>query len=205
MIEPVAGVLLAGGLARRMGGGDKCLRMLGGESILDRIVGRVRPQVDALVLNANGDASRFAATGLPVTPDTIEGFAGPLAGVLAGMEWAREHAPACAWLVSIPTDAPFLPLDFVARLWTALQEDEAEMACAASGGRMHPVIGLWPVGLADDLRHAMIDEEIRKVDIWTGRYRLATVEFSTDPYDPFFNANRPADLEAAERLLAGLG
>lgn len=205
MTDPVAGVLLAGGLARRMGGGDKCLRMLGGESILDRIVGRVRPQVSALVLNANGDATRFAATGLPVTPDTIDGFAGPLAGVLAGMEWARENAPECRWLVSIPTDAPFLPLDLVARLWTAVQSEGTEMACASSGGRTHPVVGLWPVGLAAELRHAMTDEDIRKVDIWTGRYRLSTVEFSTDPYDPFFNANRPADLEAAERLLAGQG
>lgn len=205
MTDPVAGVLLAGGLARRMGGGDKCLRLLGGETILDRIVGRVRPQVDALVLNANGDPSRFAPTGLPVTPDTIQGFAGPLAGVLAGMDWAREHAPECVWLVSIPTDAPFLPLDLVARLRAAVQEEGAEMACAASGGRAHPVIGLWPMGLADDLRRAMVDEDIRKVDVWTGRYRLATVEFSTDPYDPFFNANRPADLEAAERLLAGQG
>lgn len=205
MTDPVAGVLLAGGLARRMGGGDKCLRLLGGETILDRIVGRLRPQVDALVLNANGDPSRFAPTGLPVTPDTIQGFAGPLAGVLAGMDWAREHAPECAWLVSIPTDAPFLPLDLVARLRAAVQEEGAEMACAASGGRAHPVIGLWPMGLADDLRRAMVDEDIRKVDVWTGWYRLATVEFSTDPYDPFFNANRPADLEAAERLLAGQG
>jgi len=203
MTEPVAGVLLAGGLARRMGGGDKCLRMLGGETILDRIIGRVRPQVDALVLNANGDASRFAATGLPVAPDTIEGFAGPLAGVLAGMDWARENAPECTWLVSIPTDAPFLPLDLVARLQAALQEDGAEMVCAASGGRAHPVVGLWPVALAGALRRAMVEEDIRKVDVWTGRYRLTTVEFSTDPYDPFFNANRPADLEAAERLLAG--
>lgn len=203
MTEPVAGVLLAGGLARRMGGGDKCLRMLGGETILDRIVDRVRPQVDALVLNANGDASRFAATGLPVTADTIDGFAGPLAGVLAGMDWARENAPECPWLVSIPTDAPFLPLDLVAQLQSAVQEDGAEMACASSGGRSHPVVGLWPVDLAGALRRAMVDEDIRKVDVWTGRYRLTTVDFSTDPYDPFFNANRPADLEAAERLLAG--
>ncbi len=203
MTDPVAGVLLAGGLARRMGGGDKCLRLLGGETILDRIVGRVRPQVDALVLNANGDASRFAATGLTVAPDTIDGFAGPLAGVLAGMEWAQANASECAWLVSIPTDAPFLPKDLVSRLWTALQDDGAEMACAASGGRAHPVVGLWPVALAGALRRALIDEDIRKVDVWTGRYRMTTVEFSTDPYDPFFNANRPADLEAAERLLAG--
>ncbi len=203
MTEPVAGVLLAGGLARRMGGGDKCLRMLGGKTILERIVCRVRPQVDALVLNANGDASRFAATGLPVAADTIDGFAGPLAGVLAGMDWVQANAPECAWLVSIPTDAPFLPLDLVSRLWAGLQDDGAEMACAASGGRAHPVVGLWPVALAGALRQAMVDEDIRKVDLWTGRYRMTTVEFSTDPYDPFFNANRPADLEAAARLLTG--
>ncbi len=203
MTEPVAGVLLAGGQARRMGGGDKCLRLLGGRPILDRIIERVGPQVEALVLNANGDPARFAGSGLPVTPDTIDGFAGPLAGVLAGMEWVRDHAPACGWLVSVPTDAPFVPVDLVARLWAAVQAEGAEMACASSGGRAHPVVGLWPVRLAADLRRAMIDEDVRKVDIWTGRYRLATVEFPTDPYDPFFNANRPADLEAAERLLAG--
>lgn len=202
MTEAVAGVLLAGGLSRRMGGGDKCLRMLGGRTVLDRIVERVRPQVSCLVLNANGDPSRFAATGLPVAADTVEGFAGPLAGVLTGLEWTAEHHPECAWLASFPTDAPFLPTDLVGRMLQAVADSGADMACATSNGRAHPVIGLWPVRLAAELRHAMVEEDIRKVDRWTARYRLEQVDFSAQPVDPFFNTNRPEDLEEAENLLA---
>lgn len=202
MGDGVVGVLLAGGLARRMGGGDKCLRRLGGKTILAHIVGRVRPQVDRLLLNANGDPVRFEAYSLPVAGDTVDGFAGPLAGVLAGMEWAKAHAPGCRWLASFPTDAPFLPIDLVDRLAVAVADGAADMACARSNGRSHPVVGLWPVRLAADLRRAMVEEEIRKVDIWTARHRLAEVDFPAEPIDPFFNANRPQDLEAAERMLA---
>ena len=201
MTDGTAGVVLAGGLARRMGGGDKSLRLLGGRPLLEHIVERVRPQVGPLVLNANGDPGRFAAFGLPVVPDTIEGFAGPLAGVLAGMEWAVAEAPDCQFLASFPGDSPFLPRDLVARLARAIEAEGADMACAASNGRAHPVAGLWPVRLAADLRRAMVEEEVRKVDVWTARYRLATVQFAADPYDPFFNANRPDDLTLAERML----
>ncbi|MBI3454147.1 MAG: molybdenum cofactor guanylyltransferase MobA [Rhodospirillales bacterium] len=200
--EGVAGVILAGGLARRMGGGDKCLRPLGGRPILAHIVARVRPQVAALVLNANGDPARFAEFGLPVAADVVEGFAGPLAGVLTGLEWAAAHAPACRWVASFAGDAPFVPPDFVARMVAAAEGEGAELACAASGGRTHPVFGLWPVALAPALRRALVGEDIRKVDVWTARYRLATVEFPSVPVDPFFNANRPEDLADAERLLA---
>jgi molybdopterin-guanine dinucleotide biosynthesis protein A len=203
MAEPIAGVLLAGGLSRRMGGGDKCLRPLGGRTILERIVERVRPQVSRLVLNANGEAARFAAFGLPVAGDTVAGFAGPLAGVLTGLEWARENAPECRWLASVPTDAPFLPRDLVPLLAEAVARSGADMACATSGGRAHPVVGLWPVRLADDLRRAMVDEDIRKVDAWTARYRLEQVSFPVAAVDPFFNTNRPEDLDAAEALLSG--
>lgn len=202
MAEPIAGVLLAGGLSRRMGGGDKCLRLLGGRTILERIVERVRPQVSRLVLNANGEAARFAAFGLPVAGDTVAGFAGPLAGVLTGLEWARRNAPECRWLASFPTDAPFLPRDLVTRLADAVARSGADMACATSGGRAHPVVGLWPVRLADDLRRAMVDEDIRKVDTWTARYRLEQVAFPAVAVDPFFNTNRPEDLDAAEALLS---
>lgn len=202
MPESVAGVLLAGGLSRRMGGGDKCLRMLGGRTVLDRIVDRVRPQVRHLVLNANGDPSRFADTGLPVVADTVEGYAGPLAGVLAGLEWTAQNHPDCRWVASFPTDAPFLPRDLVPRLMAQMTASGSDMACAVSDGRAHPVVGLWPVRLADDLRRAMVEEELRKVDIWTGRYRLEQVAFPASPIDPFFNTNRPEDLERAERLLA---
>ncbi|WP_349619498.1 molybdenum cofactor guanylyltransferase MobA [Azospirillum argentinense] len=198
----IAGVLLAGGLSRRMGGGDKSLRTLGGRSILERIVATVRPQVGPLVLNANGDPARFAAFGLPVAADVVEGFAGPLAGVLTGMEWARANAPDCRWLASFATDAPFIPDDLVARLVAAVEREGADLACARSDGQEHPVFGLWRVDLADDLRRAMVEEDMRKVDAWTARYRLAVADFATDPVDPFFNTNRPDDLAEAERLMA---
>jgi molybdenum cofactor guanylyltransferase len=197
----VVGLLLAGGLSRRMGGGDKTLRELGGVALLDHVVARLRPQVVALVLNANGDPARFARFGLPVVADSIEGFAGPLAGILAGLDWAAVHHPDCDRVVSVATDAPFLPTDLVARLAAGLEAAGANLACAASGGRSHPVFGLWPVRLREDLRHAVVDEGIRKVDLWTARHSLITVEFPDRPVDPFFNANRPEDLDKAAALL----
>jgi molybdenum cofactor guanylyltransferase len=197
--EDVVGVLLAGGQARRMGGGDKCLRRLGDRTILEHVIARARPQVAALMLNANGDPARFARFGLPVAADVVEGFAGPLAGVLTGMEWTRANRPGCAWIATIATDTPFFPEDLVARM--CQQIEGAELACARSNGRANPVFGLWPVRLADDLRCAMTLEEIRKVDVWTARYRLVEVDFSAEPFDPFFNTNRPEDLAEAERLL----
>jgi molybdopterin-guanine dinucleotide biosynthesis protein A len=197
----VAGVLLAGGLARRMGGGDKPLRTIGGRPLLDLVIERVRPQVAALVLNANGDPARFAAYGLPVAADSVAENPGPLAGVLAGLDWAADNRPDCPLVASVATDAPFLPIDLVSRMMQALSAEGADLACAASGGQAHPVIGLWPVRLRDDLRHALVDEGVRKVDAWTARYRLATVNFADTPIDPFFNANRPQDLERAAALL----
>jgi molybdopterin-guanine dinucleotide biosynthesis protein A len=198
---PVVGALLAGGQARRMGGGDKSLRPLGGRPILARVIARAGPQVRALVLNANGDPQRFSGFGLPVAADLIAGFAGPLAGVLTGMAWARANHPECPWIATIATDTPFFPHDLVARLLAAVEGQDAELACAASRGRAHPVFGLWPVRLADALRAAMVEEAIRKVDVWTARYRLAQVEFPAGTVDPFFNTNRPEDLAEAERLL----
>ena len=197
----VIGVLLAGGLARRMGGGDKPLRLIAGRPLLDHVIERMRPQVSGLVLNANGDPARFAEYGLPVIADSIADFAGPLAGVLAGLDWAVTHRPDCPLIVSVATDAPFLPTDLVARMHQALVAESADLACAASGGQSHPVIGLWPVRLREELRHALVEEGIRKVDVWTARYRLATVPFSDQPFDPFFNANRPEDLDHAAALL----
>ena len=201
----IVGLLLAGGQSRRMGGGDKALRPFGGSTLLDRVITRLRPQVDALVLNANGDPARFARFALPVVSDSIPGFAGPLAGVLAGLDWAASQRPDCPFIVSVATDAPFLPTDLVARLTEGLAEAGADLACAASGGRTHPVFGLWPVRLREDLRRAVVDEAIRKVDLWTGRHRLATVSFPDTPVDPFFNANRPEDFEAAAALLRRAG
>lgn len=199
------GVLLAGGQARRMGGGDKCLRHLANKPILAHVIERVRPQVETMVLNANGDPGRFAAFDLPVIPDVVEGFAGPLAGVLTGMEWARSHRPDCSWIVTIATDTPFLPDDLVARMIDTALLEQAQLACAQSDGRSHPVFGLWPIHLAGALRQALVDEDVRKVDRFTGRYRLAEVAFAIEPHDPFFNTNRPEDLIEAERLITQLG
>lgn len=199
--EPVAGVILAGGKARRMGGRDKALIDIAGKPALDRALERLRPQASPIVINANGDAARFAGYGLPVAADTISGFAGPLAGVLTGLEWVRAHAPETRWLVSVAVDTPFFPRDLVSRLLAAVKEGGADMACAASAGRAHPVFALWPVALADDLRRAMVEEDMRKVDRWTARYRLVEVEFSAKPFDPFFNTNRPEDIATAEAAI----
>ena len=194
------GVLLAGGLARRMGGGDKPMRQIGGRTILARVIARLEPQCDGLILNANGDPSRFASFGLPVIPDTVENFPGPLAGILAGLDWAAANRPGVAWVLSAAADCPFLPRDLVARLHRARTEQNAELAVAASAGQSHPVIGLWSVALREELRRALVVEDIRKIDRWTARYRLATVTWPVEPLDPFFNANTVDDIAEAEKL-----
>lgn len=194
------GVVLAGGLARRMGGGDKPMRSIGGRTILDHVIERMKPQCEGLVLNANGDPARFARFALPVIQDTVEDHPGPLAGVLAGLDWAAANRPDAEWVVSVAGDCPFLPRDLVARLHAARMAEHAQLAVAASGGRTHPVIGLWSVGLREELRHALVGEGIRKIDRWTARYRLATMSWPVEPVDPFFNANTVEDLAEAERL-----
>jgi molybdopterin-guanine dinucleotide biosynthesis protein A len=198
-----AGVVLAGGLARRMGGGDKGLLELDGKPILDHVLERLRPQVRLLVLNANGDPERFGRWPHTVVADVLPGNSGPLVGVLTGLDWTYANVPGLEWVVSVPTDAPFLPHDLVVRMMVAVEEEGADMACATSGGQRHPVAGLWPVSLRNKLRHALIDEGVRKVDAWTGRYKVADVAFSTDPVDPFFNANDGDDLAKAKALISG--
>ena len=196
-------MLLAGGLARRMGGGDKPMRTIGGRSILERVIARLKPQCDGLILNANGDPARFAAFGLPVVADSVAGFPGPLAGILAGLDWIAARRPDVQWMLSAAGDCPFLPRDLLARLREALITENAQLAVAASDGQSHPVIGLWSIALRAELRHALTVEDVRKIDRWTARYRLATVTWPTTPLDPFFNANTVEDIAAAERL-AGL-
>jgi molybdenum cofactor guanylyltransferase len=193
-------VLLAGGLARRMGGGDKPMRQIGGQTILARVIARLAPQCDRLILNANGDPARFAAFGLPVIADTVKDFPGPLAGILAALDWAAVNRPDVEYILSAAADCPFLPRDLVARLHRARIAEGAQLAVAASDQQSHPVIGLWSVGLRQELRHALVVEDIRKIDRWTARYKLATVEWPAEPLDPFFNANTMDDIEAAERL-----
>ena len=200
MTSKIPGVLLAGGLARRMGGGDKPMRMIAGRTILERVIARLAPQCDGLILNANGDPARFAAFGLPVIPDSVADFPGPLAGILAGLDWMAKHRPDVEWMLSAAADCPFLPRDLAERLSEALIKENAQLAVATSDGQSHPVIGLWRVALRDELRHALVKEDIRKIDRWTARYPLATVTWPTTPLDPFFNANTVEDIAEAERL-----
>ena len=198
----IPAVVLAGGLARRMGGGDKPMRAIGGRSILDRVIARLQPQCNCLILNANGDPARFAAFGLPVVPDSVADFPGPLAGILAGLDWVAANKPNAEWMLSAAGDCPFLPRDLVARLAAARAAEHAELAVAASDGQSHPVIGLWRVALRNELRHALVVEDVRKIDRWTARYPLATVTWPATPLDPFFNANTMDDIADAERLAA---
>ena len=195
------GLVLAGGLARRMGGGDKPLRRVGGRTVLERVADALRPQVAALLLNANGDPARFAAFGMAVVPDPLPGNPGPLTGVLAGLEWAAAHRPNLAWVLAVPGDAPFLPADLAARLHQAREAAGVPLACAASGGWTHPVVGLWPVAIAPALRAAVLSG-LSKIDAFTAIHGVVAVEWPAAPRDPFFNANRPEDLDEADRLVA---
>lgn len=194
------GMVLAGGLARRMGGGDKPLRLLAGRPMLDHALDRLAPQVAAVVLNANGDPARFAAYGLPVVADGLPDHPGPLAGILAALDWAAEHRPALPWMVSVPGDSPFIPGDLVAALHAARAAAGTPLACARSDGQTHPPVGLWAVALRADLRAALLAGE-RKIDRWTARHGCAHADWPTRPVDPFFNANAPEDLAEAERLM----
>lgn len=196
----IPGVILAGGLARRMGGGDKPMRIIAGKTILDRVIARLRPQCSELILNANGDPARFAALGLPVVADNVAEFPGPLAGILAALDWMALNRPEAERLLSVPGDCPFLPRDLVGRLDHERASQHAELAVASSNGQAHPVIGLWSVDLREELRQALVVEGVRKIDRWTARYPLATVPWPTVPFDPFFNANTIDDIAEAERL-----
>jgi molybdopterin-guanine dinucleotide biosynthesis protein A len=194
--------VLAGGLARRMGGGDKARIKIGGASILQRVLACLRPQCSGIIINANGDPARFADTGLPVVADSVPDFAGPLAGILAGLDWAAQNAPAVVWLASVPGDCPFLPKDLVARLHDARAASNVPLACARSGEWRHPVVGLWPVKLREDLRHALVGEDLHKIELWTARHGVAIAEWAAVPFDPFFNVNTPKDVAQAEAIAA---
>lgn len=205
MTRPL-GVILAGGLSRRMGGGDKCLLALEDKPLLSHAISRLSPQVAALVLNANGDPARFADFGLPVVSDSIEGFAGPLAGVLAGLDYAAAHG--FDRIVTAAADTPFLPADLVDRLLDAAAQAGTPMAMAATpdperGLSRHPTFALWPVALREDLRQALTDG-VRKVIAWTDRHGCTSVTFGIDPIAPFFNVNTPDDLARAKQMLKEL-
>lgn len=196
----ILGLVLAGGLARRMGGGDKARIRIGGNTILERVLARLAPQCGAMILNANGDPARFGDTGLPVVPDTVPGFAGPLAGILAGLDWAAANAPQVTDIVSVPGDCPFLPPDLIPRLEQARKAADLPLACARSGDWRHPVIGLWPVGLRGDLRTALVEDDLRKIEAWTARHGVAIADWPAVPFDPFFNVNTPEDAAEAQHI-----
>jgi molybdopterin-guanine dinucleotide biosynthesis protein A len=199
-IPATLGLVLAGGLARRMGGGDKAMIRIGGKTILDRVLERLRPTCTGIVLNANGDPARFAQYGLPVIADSIPDFAGPLAGILAGLDWAATHAPGVSDVMSTPGDCPFLPWDMVERLHQARQDANLPLACARSGDWRHPVVGLWPVALREDLRTALTVDGLRKIEVWTARHGIAIADWPSEPVDPFYNVNTPEDAATAERI-----
>ncbi len=191
------GLVLAGGLARRMGGGDKALIEIAGRTILDRVIATMAPQCEGLILNANGDPARFARFDLPVVPDDIPDFAGPLAGILAGLDFMAAHRPDLEWMASVPGDCPFLPADLVEKLHLVRSAAGTPLACAKSGEWRHPVAGLWPVGLRADLRRALVDEDLHKIEVWTARHGIAIAEWPDRPVDPFFNVNTPEDMARA--------
>ncbi|MER9774008.1 molybdenum cofactor guanylyltransferase MobA [Mesorhizobium sp. M0220] len=207
MGRDIAGIILAGGRSSRMGGGDKTLLALGDGTLLDRVVSRLGPQVGPLALNANGDPARFAATVFPVLADTVKGYAGPLAGILTGLEWASDTT--CQALVTAAGDTPFLPKDMVERLLAAAYARPGSIAVACSGGKRHPTFALWPLGLDQALRQFLVEEDNRRVSAFIDRHGFVEVDFPIlksrgAEIDPFFNINTPDDLARAAHLLQSI-
>ncbi|MFN3655865.1 MAG: molybdenum cofactor guanylyltransferase MobA [Pseudolabrys sp.] len=199
---PTLGLILAGGLARRMGGGDKARIEIGGATILDRVIATLSGQCTDIIINANGDPARFADTGCTVVPDNVAGHPGPLAGILAGLDWLAAQDNGVEWLVSVPGDCPFLPDDLVERLHAARRAmgSGVPLACARSGEWRHPVVGLWPLALREDLRKALVEEDLRKIEVWTARHGIAIADWPVEPVDPFFNVNTPEDAARAAAI-----
>jgi len=199
---PTLGLVLAGGLARRMGGGDKARIEIGGVSILNRVLATLSGQCTDIIINANGDPARFEDTGCEVVPDNVADYPGPLAGILAGLDWLAAANNGVEWIVSVPGDCPFLPDDLVEKLHQARRKMGAgvPLACARSGEWRHPVVGLWPLALRADLRKALVEEDLRKIEVWTARHGCAIADWPDQPVDPFFNVNTPEDAERAKRI-----
>jgi molybdopterin-guanine dinucleotide biosynthesis protein A len=198
----VVGIILAGGLAKRMGGGDKCLLPLAGKTLLQRTVERAQPQVASLLLNANGNSLRFARTRLPVIPDVYPGNLGPLAGVHAGLSWMQSTNPDAEWLASFASDSPFFPADLVTKLFEAATSQNAQLAVASSKNRTHPIFALWHASLLGKIEQQLQTGDIPRLQDWIKQQKLVEVEFTAEGYDPFFNINVPQDLYAAEPLVA---
>lgn len=203
-ISSFTAVVLAGGLSRRMGDQEKSLLELDGQPIIGHVIERLKTQSANILINANGDPDRFARFNLPVQADTVEGFAGPLAGILAGMRWCQSNQPDCEYVLSVASDTPFYPDTLVEKLMAEIPQEEGAIALASSNNRRHPVFGLWSISLADELQHFLVDEGNRKVMLFVQRYPNCLVDFGVncDP-DPFFNVNTPEDLEQAQKFISG--
>ena len=199
--EQLVGVILAGGQARRMQGADKPLTEIAGKPLLQYVIERAQPQLSNMLLNTNGDVDRYARFQLPIQADIVPDFAGPLAGVVSAMAWARAFQPQASHIITIAADTPFYPSDYVERMLAAVDEQHP-LACASYRGRTQPVFGLWPIDLHNELHHALLEEGIHKVDLFSARYGVADVAFDDMPYNPFFNVNRLADVAQGEALLA---
>ena len=206
----IPGIILAGGLSTRMGGGDKGLLMLGKTTIIERVIDKISPQVGSLAININGDSSRFPDYKLPIIPDSIKGYLGPLSGILAGMEWAFKNGN--RYIATVAADTPFLPDDFIKRLHAMVKSKNLNIGIAASRFLrrddvfIHPTFGIWEVALKDDLRDALANDT-RKIMFWAKKFKLDYYYFDTSDKlsDPFFNINTPDDLEEAKyRLKKGL-
>ncbi|WP_039911958.1 molybdenum cofactor guanylyltransferase MobA [Cellvibrio mixtus] len=200
--QSVVGIILAGGLAKRMGGGDKCLLPLAGKTLLQRTVERAQPQVGSLLLNANGNSLRFARTRLPVIPDVFPNNLGPLAGIHAGLKRMGGDNPNAEWLASFASDTPFFPTDVVARLLEAAVTHHKQLAVAASKNRTHPIFALWHASLLEKIEQQLQTGDAPRLQDWIKQQKMVTVEFAADAYDPFFNINTPQDLYAAEPLVS---
>jgi molybdopterin-guanine dinucleotide biosynthesis protein A len=200
--QSVVGIILAGGLAKRMGGGDKCLLPLAGKTLLQRTVERARPQVGSLLLNANGSSLRFARTRLPVIADIFPGHLGPLAGVHAGLSWMRSENSDAEWLASFASDSPFFPKDLVAGLFAAVTNQHALLAVARSQDRTHPIFALWHVSLLGKIAQQLQTGKVPRLQDWINQQRRVEVNFAAEGYDPFFNINVPQDLYTAETVVA---
>jgi molybdenum cofactor guanylyltransferase len=192
-------ILLAGGQSRRLGGGDKCLISLEKEIILDKILKKILPQNKSIILNANGDPDRFSKYSFPIIQDTMDGYLGPLVGILSGMEWVRKNQKNKKYIVSIATDTPFFPYNLVEKLYSTVVARPEKIICASWQGRKNPIFAIWPISLSDDLRKDILLGS-RKIDSWTSKYGVYAINF-VSPNDPFFNINTPEDLELANEMV----
>ncbi|ORU93404.1 MAG: molybdenum cofactor guanylyltransferase MobA [Cycloclasticus sp. symbiont of Bathymodiolus heckerae] len=197
----IIAVILSGGLSRRMANQDKALLQLNSKPLFEYVLDNITSQCETVIINSNREDNLFEHYQLPIIKDSLDGFLGPLAGILTAMEWVKENSPQTLWIVSVPVDTPFLPNNLVSQLYQSTQENKSLLACPVSNGRTHPVIGLWSIALIDDLRTALKDEGLRKIDKWTARYNISQQIFNYENIDPFFNINCDDDLVEAEKLL----